>query len=317
MRRLVADLLLLARADAGREPIRTAPSTCPTSSPPPPSELEPVAGDHEISISAAPGAEIEGVQDELHRLVLNLMENALRHTDPGTAVEATRRAPQRPRRARGRGRRAGNPAGAAARRSSSASSARTAIARGSSGLGLAIVQGGRREPPRARSRSSRRSTGAEPASSCASRPQARTSQALKPRPLRPMLRGTCLTSLPSSSSSSRSASEEYALPIGVGPRDHPLLRASLGRLRRAVDSRRHRPARQDHPDLRPRLAHRHRRRRRRVRQDRHRRDRHRPGRRRRRRRRRGPDRHGRAARGRPDRRHRRRSSRSPRSATAS
>jgi two-component system, OmpR family, sensor kinase len=29
------------------------------------------------------------VQDELHRLVLNLMENALRHTDPGTAVEAS------------------------------------------------------------------------------------------------------------------------------------------------------------------------------------------------------------------------------------
>ena len=29
------------------------------------------------------------MQDELHRLVLNLMENALRHTDPGTAVEAS------------------------------------------------------------------------------------------------------------------------------------------------------------------------------------------------------------------------------------
>ena len=53
------------------------------------SELEPVAGDHEISIAAIDGAEIDGVQDELHRLVLNLMENALRHTDPGTAVEAT------------------------------------------------------------------------------------------------------------------------------------------------------------------------------------------------------------------------------------
>ena len=29
------------------------------------------------------------MRDELHRLVLNLMENALRHTDPGTAVEAS------------------------------------------------------------------------------------------------------------------------------------------------------------------------------------------------------------------------------------
>jgi signal transduction histidine kinase len=53
------------------------------------SELEPVAGDHEISVSAPRGVEIEGARDELHRLVLNLMENALRHTDPGTAVEAS------------------------------------------------------------------------------------------------------------------------------------------------------------------------------------------------------------------------------------
>ena len=28
-------------------------------------------------------------RDELHRLTLNLLENALRHTDPGTAVEAS------------------------------------------------------------------------------------------------------------------------------------------------------------------------------------------------------------------------------------
>ena len=88
MRRLVADLLLLARADAGREPPRRSIdlSSVVTDAA---SELEPVAGDHEISISAPAGLEIDGVQDELHRLVLNLMENALRHTDPGTAVEAS------------------------------------------------------------------------------------------------------------------------------------------------------------------------------------------------------------------------------------
>jgi signal transduction histidine kinase len=88
MRRLVADLLLLARADAGREiihrPVDLSDVVAAAAA-----ELEPVAGDHDISISAASGAEIDGVQDELHRLVLNLMENALRHTDPGTAVEAT------------------------------------------------------------------------------------------------------------------------------------------------------------------------------------------------------------------------------------
>ena len=88
MRRLVADLLLLARADAGRQAPHQAVdlSEVVTDAA---AELEPVAGDHEISVSAPRGLEVEGARDELHRLVLNLMENALRHTDPGTAVEAT------------------------------------------------------------------------------------------------------------------------------------------------------------------------------------------------------------------------------------
>jgi signal transduction histidine kinase len=88
MRRLVADLLLLARADAGRvaphELVDLSEIVTHAAA-----ELEPLAGDHEISVSAPPGAHIDGARDELHRLVLNLMENALRHTDPGTAVEAT------------------------------------------------------------------------------------------------------------------------------------------------------------------------------------------------------------------------------------
>jgi two-component system, OmpR family, sensor kinase len=87
MRRLVGDLLLLARADAGRvsahEPLDLSAVVTDAAS-----ELEPVAGDHEISISAPPGMIVLGARDELHRLILNLMENALRHTDPGTAVEA-------------------------------------------------------------------------------------------------------------------------------------------------------------------------------------------------------------------------------------
>ncbi len=88
MRRLVADLLLLARADAGRvaphAPVDLSEVVTDAAA-----ELEPVAGDHEISISAPAGHHVDGARDELHRLVLNLMENALRHTDPGTAVEAT------------------------------------------------------------------------------------------------------------------------------------------------------------------------------------------------------------------------------------
>ena len=88
MRRLVADLLLLARADAGRiarhEPVDVARVVTEAAG-----ELEPVSEGHPITVSAPYGATISGARDELHRLALNLMENALRHTDPGTAVEAS------------------------------------------------------------------------------------------------------------------------------------------------------------------------------------------------------------------------------------
>ena len=88
MRRLVADLLLLARADAGRitrhEPVDVASVVTEAAG-----ELEPVSDGHDITVSAPSGATISGARDELHRLALNLLENALRHTDPGTAVEAS------------------------------------------------------------------------------------------------------------------------------------------------------------------------------------------------------------------------------------
>ena len=47
-------------------------------------ELGPVAEDHELIIDAEP-AVVAGARDDLHRLVLNLLENAIRHTPPGTA----------------------------------------------------------------------------------------------------------------------------------------------------------------------------------------------------------------------------------------
>ena len=88
MRRLVADLLLLARADAGRitrhEPVDVASIVTEAAG-----ELEPVSEGHAITVSAPSGATISGARDELHRLALNLLENALRHTAPGTAVEAS------------------------------------------------------------------------------------------------------------------------------------------------------------------------------------------------------------------------------------
>ena len=89
MRRLVGDLLLLARADARRvQPHR--PTDLGEVMVEAASELGPMADNHELSIHAQPVV-VEGVRDELHRLILNLLENAVRHTPPGTRVEASTR----------------------------------------------------------------------------------------------------------------------------------------------------------------------------------------------------------------------------------
>ena len=87
MRRLVADLLLLARADANRAAPRR-PTDLGEVVVEAVAELEPVADGHELSVQVEP-AIVRGARDELHRLVLNLVENALRHTPPGTLVSAS------------------------------------------------------------------------------------------------------------------------------------------------------------------------------------------------------------------------------------
>jgi two-component system, OmpR family, sensor kinase len=86
MRRLVADLLLLARADARRVQPR-GPTDLADVLLEAASELGPVAEDHELSIDAQ-AAVVAGVRDDLHRLTLNLIENATRHTPPGTRIRA-------------------------------------------------------------------------------------------------------------------------------------------------------------------------------------------------------------------------------------
>jgi two-component system, OmpR family, sensor kinase len=84
MRRLVADLLLLARTDVGRTPTRM---TCDLAQivVEAAGELGPVSGEHDIVIDARP-AEVLASRDELHRLTINLLENALRHTPAGTEI---------------------------------------------------------------------------------------------------------------------------------------------------------------------------------------------------------------------------------------
>jgi len=84
MRRLVADLLLLARADANRVAPRR-PTDLAEVALEAVAELEPVAEGHELLLQTD-RAVVHGARDELHRLVLNLVENALRHTPPGTRV---------------------------------------------------------------------------------------------------------------------------------------------------------------------------------------------------------------------------------------
>jgi len=89
MRRLVADLLLLARTDAARvvarKPCDLAQIVVEAAG-----ELGPVSGDHDISLDIHP-ARVMGARDELHRLTINLLENALRHTPPGTAIRVSTR----------------------------------------------------------------------------------------------------------------------------------------------------------------------------------------------------------------------------------
>jgi signal transduction histidine kinase len=87
MRRLVADLLLLARTDVGRvvprEPCDLAQIVVEAAG-----ELGPVSAEHEIVLDVRP-AIVEGVRDELHRLTINLLENALRHTPAGTGIRVS------------------------------------------------------------------------------------------------------------------------------------------------------------------------------------------------------------------------------------
>jgi len=85
MRRLVADLLLLARADAGREAPRK-PVDLAAAAREAAAEAAPLGGDGQVAIDAPEAVALEGVPDDLHRLALNLIENALIHTPAGTPV---------------------------------------------------------------------------------------------------------------------------------------------------------------------------------------------------------------------------------------
>jgi two-component system OmpR family sensor kinase len=94
MRRLVGDLLLLARADAGQRP-PTQPVDLAAVVREAAAEASAIAAGHPLTVDvpaeAAP-AIVDGSRDDLHRLTLNLVENALLHTPRGTPVVVSVRA---------------------------------------------------------------------------------------------------------------------------------------------------------------------------------------------------------------------------------
>jgi two-component system, OmpR family, sensor kinase len=85
---LVSDLLLLARADAGRQAARTDLDLAQIAAGAL-EEVEPLAGERRMESQLEGPLPMIGNPDELHRMVRNLLENAVRHTPEKTTVELT------------------------------------------------------------------------------------------------------------------------------------------------------------------------------------------------------------------------------------
>jgi len=87
---LVSDLLLLARADAGRQLARKELDLSQIAGGAL-EEVQPLAGERHLESQLEGPLTLDGNPDELHRLVRNLLENAVRHTPDRATVELTAR----------------------------------------------------------------------------------------------------------------------------------------------------------------------------------------------------------------------------------
>jgi two-component system, OmpR family, sensor kinase len=87
---LVSDLLLLARADAGRQAARTEIDLAQIAAGAL-EEVAPLAGERRLESQLEGPLPMSGNPDELHRMIRNLLENAVRHTPEMTTVELTAR----------------------------------------------------------------------------------------------------------------------------------------------------------------------------------------------------------------------------------
>jgi two-component system OmpR family sensor kinase len=90
MSRLVSDLLILARSDAGQnrpmadlDLAKVAENAA--------REIAPSLGDRRLDASACKSVWVHGNQDELHRLLLNLLDNAVRYSPPNARVSLSTR----------------------------------------------------------------------------------------------------------------------------------------------------------------------------------------------------------------------------------
>jgi signal transduction histidine kinase len=88
MRRLVGDLLMLARADAGRHGERARCDLAEIAEAAV-AEIRPTADGHSLRLEAGEVVAVTGNSDELHRLTVNLLDNAVRHTPAGSTVMVT------------------------------------------------------------------------------------------------------------------------------------------------------------------------------------------------------------------------------------
>jgi two-component system, OmpR family, sensor kinase len=86
MSRLVSDLLLLARADAGRASPRAEVDLGEVATAAV-AEVRPVADGHRLTIREAEPVSVQANADELHRLAVNLLDNGVQHTPQGTEIQ--------------------------------------------------------------------------------------------------------------------------------------------------------------------------------------------------------------------------------------
>jgi len=88
MGRLIGDLLLLARADAGRLEAHRRLDLAEVAGEAA-AEVAPLMGERRLVVENERPLRVDGSRDELHRMVLNLLDNAIRHTPAEACVELT------------------------------------------------------------------------------------------------------------------------------------------------------------------------------------------------------------------------------------